>query len=76
MVHQRGLSDPRPGNYRNDIYIRVYPCIVEKSDIVLSAKNIAACNGKVATEIFFGASRDGGQRATAYELPIGIWRKL
>ena len=44
MVDERGLSDTRPGNYRNDIYIRVCPCIVQESDILLSPKNIAACN--------------------------------
>ncbi len=28
MVDQRGLSNPSPGNYRDDIYIRICPCII------------------------------------------------
>ena len=28
MVDQRGLSDPSPGNDRDDIHIRVCPCII------------------------------------------------
>ena len=44
MVDQRGLSDTSPGNYRNDIYIRVCPCVIQESDILLSTKKIASGN--------------------------------
>ena len=46
MVDQRGLPDTRPGNDCNDIYILVCPCGIQESDILLSTKNIAACNGQ------------------------------
>src|ERR1700730_16183351 len=35
MVDKRGLPGPSPGNDRNDIYILVCPCTIQKSDIVL-----------------------------------------
>src|ERR1700745_413444 len=44
MVDERGLSDPSPGNTRNDIYTLFCPCIIQKSDILLSTKNIASGN--------------------------------
>ena len=44
MVDESRLSDTGPGNDRNDIYIRVCPHIVQKSDIFLSTKKIASCN--------------------------------
>ena len=44
MVDQRGLSNPSPGNYRDDIYIFVCPCVIQESDILLSTKNIASSN--------------------------------
>src|SRR5215469_273408 len=46
MVDQCGLSDPSPGNDRNDIDILVCPSTVQKSDILLPAKYIAAGNGQ------------------------------
>src|SRR5260370_39666319 len=45
MVNQRGLPDTTPCNDRNDIYLRICPCIIQKSDILLSTKNITSCNG-------------------------------
>jgi hypothetical protein len=45
MVDQCGLSDSSPGNYCNDIYIRVCPCIIQEGNIFLSTKNIASCDG-------------------------------
>ena len=44
VVDKRGLSNPSPGNYRDDIYIRVCPCIIQESDILLSTKKIASGN--------------------------------
>ena len=44
MVDQRGLPDTGPGNYGDDIYILVCPCIIQESDILLSTKNIASGN--------------------------------
>src|SRR6516162_10267193 len=44
MVDQRRLPNPSPGNDCNDIDILVLPCTIEKSDILLSTKNIASCN--------------------------------
>src|ERR1700746_1816742 len=46
MVNERGLSDPSPGNNCNDIYVLVCPGIIQKSDILLSTKNIASGNGQ------------------------------
>ena len=46
MVNERGLSDPSPGNDGNDLYILVCPCTIQKSDILLSAKNTTAGNGQ------------------------------
>src|SRR3984893_16494408 len=46
MVNERGLSDPSPGNDCNDVDILVCPCTIQKSDILLSTKNIASCNGQ------------------------------
>src|SRR5258708_30209266 len=46
MVNQRGLSDTGPGNNCNDIYILLCPCTIQKSDILLSTKNIASGNGQ------------------------------
>ena len=48
MVDQRGLSNPSPGNYRNDIDILICPRIIQESDILLSTKNIAPCNRQSA----------------------------
>src|SRR5271166_4170017 len=45
VVNERGLPDTSPGNDCNDIYTRVFPCIVQKGDIFLSAKKLAPCNG-------------------------------
>src|SRR6202047_1553779 len=38
LVDQRRLPDTSPGNDFNDIYMLVRPCIVQKSDILLSTK--------------------------------------
>ena len=46
MVDERGLPDTGPGNDCNDIDILVCPCIIQKSDILLSTKNIASGNGQ------------------------------
>src|SRR5271166_4606887 len=45
MVDERRLPDPSPGNDCNDVDILVCPCMIQKSDILLSTKNIASCNG-------------------------------
>src|SRR5208283_3746288 len=42
MVNERGLTDPSPGNDCNDVDILVCPCTIQKSDIVLSTKNIVS----------------------------------
>jgi hypothetical protein len=44
MVDQCGLPDAGPGNDRQDIYLWVYPGVIQKSDILLSTKQIASCN--------------------------------
>src|SRR5260221_6194577 len=46
MVDQRGLPDTGPGNDGNDIDMLVCPCIIQESEILLSPKNIASCNGQ------------------------------
>jgi len=45
MVDKRGLSDTGPGNDRNDVEILVCPCTIQKSEILLSTKDITSCNG-------------------------------
>src|SRR5271165_762350 len=45
MINKSGLPDTGPGNDRNDIYILVCPCIIQKSDILLSTKKLASCDG-------------------------------
>src|ERR1700760_1168470 len=42
MVNKRGLPDTGPGNDGNDIDIFVCPGTIQKSDILLSTKNIAS----------------------------------
>src|SRR6516162_9307473 len=46
MVDECGFSDPSPGNDCNDIDILVCPCTVQKSNILLSTKNITSRNGQ------------------------------
>src|ERR1700677_844490 len=45
IVDERGLTDTGPCNNCNDINVLACPCLVQKSDIFLSTKNIASCNG-------------------------------
>src|SRR5271165_1532148 len=46
MVDERRLSHTRPSNNGNDIYVPFCPCVIQKSEILLSTKNIASCNGQ------------------------------
>src|SRR5271166_4551085 len=46
MVDERRLSDPSPSNDCNDVDILVCPCTIQKSEILLSTKNISSCNGQ------------------------------
>src|SRR4029077_20678774 len=46
MVNERGFPDPGPGNDCYDVDVLVCPCTIQKSDILLSTKNIASCNGQ------------------------------
>src|SRR5271165_3803196 len=46
MVHERGFSNASPGNDCKDIDILVCPGTIQKSDILLSTKNITSCNGQ------------------------------
>src|ERR1700722_12038158 len=45
MIDQRGLPDTSPSHDCHDIYMSVCPCVNQKSDILLSSKNITSCNG-------------------------------
>src|SRR5260370_23380331 len=45
MVDDRGLPDTGPCNNCNDVDILVCPCTIQKSDVLLSTKNITSCNG-------------------------------
>src|ERR1700746_2813811 len=45
MVDDRRLPDTGPCNNCNDVDILVCPCTIQKSDIILSTKNITSCNG-------------------------------
>src|SRR5580700_3068426 len=45
MVNERGLPDAGPGNDCDDIYMLARPCLIQESDVLLSAKNITSCNG-------------------------------
>src|SRR5580704_10472472 len=69
MVDQCGLPDTGPGNDRHDIYLRVCPGVIQKSDILLSTKQIASCNGQSGYRNFLrsqsrcrSASSDVGSR--------------
>ena len=46
MVDQSRLPDAGPGNDCHDVDILVCPCAIQKSDILLSPKNIASGNGQ------------------------------
>src|SRR6516225_4529164 len=46
MVDQRGLANASPGNDCHDIRMLVRPCVIEKSDILFSTKNITSGNGQ------------------------------
>src|SRR6516162_190413 len=46
MVDECGLSDTSPGNDCNDVDFLLCPRTIQKSDIPLSTKNIASCNGQ------------------------------
>ena len=46
MVDERGLPDTSPGNYCNDIYILVSPCVIQESNIFFPSKKIASCDGQ------------------------------
>src|ERR1700675_1656860 len=46
MVDDRGLPDTGPCNNCNDVDILVCPCTIQKSEILLSSKNITSCNGQ------------------------------
>ena len=46
VINQARFSDSGPGNDCNDVYVLVSPCTIQKSDILLSTKNIASGNGQ------------------------------
>src|SRR6202007_581956 len=46
MVNECGLSDTSPGNDGDNVHIFVCPSTIQKSDILLSPKNVASCNGQ------------------------------
>src|SRR5467141_44730 len=46
MVNQRGFSDTGPGDDCHDVDILVCPRTIQKSDILLSTKNITSGNGQ------------------------------
>src|SRR5262249_54895508 len=53
MVDERGLSDPGPGNDCNDVDFLLGPRMIQKSDILLSTKNITSRNGQSGHRNFF-----------------------
>jgi hypothetical protein len=46
MVNQRRLPDSSPSNDCDNIHLFLYPRSIQKSDILLSTKNIASGNGQ------------------------------
>src|ERR1700760_3142718 len=46
MVDQCGLPDPTPGDNCNNVDILVCPRLIQKSDILVSTKDIASGNGQ------------------------------
>src|SRR5271165_2389824 len=46
MVDQRRLPGTSPGDDCNYIYLAVFPGGIQKSDILLSTKDLATCNGQ------------------------------
>ena len=68
MVNERGLTDPSPGNDCNDVDILVCPRTIQKSEVLLSTKNVSSGKGNLAREIFFGASLADGLRVLKREV--------
>src|SRR6516165_4839185 len=46
LINQGRLPRTTPGNDGNDIYLLICPGLIQESDIRLSAKKIASCNGE------------------------------
>jgi hypothetical protein len=46
IVDERGLSDPSLGSDGNDVYMRICPDVIQKSDVLLSTENIASGDGQ------------------------------
>src|SRR5262245_2107704 len=46
MVDEAGFPDTGPSNDCNDVYLPAHPRGLQKSDILIAAKNIASCNGQ------------------------------
>src|SRR5215471_20480135 len=53
-VNECGLPHTSRGNDRNNVDILVYPCTIQKSDILLSPEKIASCNGQSRYRNFLG----------------------
>ena len=46
MVDQRRFSDSAPGNNCNNIDPLVCPCTVQETNVLVTTKNIASCDGQ------------------------------
>src|ERR1700757_4624239 len=46
MVDQRRFSDSAPGNNCNNIDLLVCPCMIQKTDVLFTTKNITSCDGQ------------------------------
>jgi hypothetical protein len=76
MVNERRLSDPSPSNDGNDVDILACPRTIQKSDILLSTKNIFSGNGNLAMEIFSGAGFASRLRVNGCEAVEGVFCRL
>ena len=76
MIDQGGLSDPGPRNDGYDIYMLGCPCIIQESDVFLSPKNIASCNGQSRYGNSLRSQSDRGLPVPTHESVRSVFCRL
>src|SRR6516165_7205877 len=77
MVDERRLSDPGPGNNRDDVDILACPCTIQKSDVLLSTKQIGSGNRQFGYRNLLGSLSyrrltSSSTRSCSRHLPQGL----
>src|SRR5580700_10502111 len=80
MVDQRRFSDSAPGNDCNNIDLLVCPCIVQKTDVLFTTKNMAPCNrqsgyGNLLRSVSCWSPASSGGRSCRSRLPQALVRR-